>query len=525
MAIHERKIDEVFVFKTGKFIKSEDILNCYDSAVIQEDELGKLRKNLENAIQGNIKPIYGCPYCRGLLKLRANGSQKIITHFYAIHDADCPLKNDQNLTKEQILKIKFNGQQESRKHKYMKEELAKLLQDTPYMTEVQIEKIRKLQISDGSIKWRKPDVSSTYSLNETKQKLVFEIQLSTTFLSVIVARNEFYKKDNTYIIWIFSDEYDALDKMTGKDIGTLNNKNYFILDDKAIEMSKKSGELTLKCVFDNYRKIINYENKYEIDKFSDNKYITIRDLSFNEKYEAYYFDSNERLNTIKSEVNELNIELTSKQEKEKQDKLLIETQEVRDLLNKCYTKHCLPYNLISKVSKLDSTCKEYIAKILVNKKNSKNVLFLEEICLEPQHLNFQLFLLDNHLNSYTIITKIRNITLKSYKLKINELKFDSSNDKDLVITILDSIMSIKLNDCVGWEYKNIYGIFNIVFEYERYNGVRYFMELALKKYNRLSEIYKREALYKKYIKYKNHKNKLILKKYNDIIFSFFPELE
>ncbi|MEG9134434.1 DUF6035 family protein, partial [Acinetobacter baumannii] len=47
--------------------------------------------------------------------------------------------------------------------------------------------------------WRKPDVSALY-LNKL---IVFEGQLSTTFLNVIIDRKVFYQDNNACLIWIF----------------------------------------------------------------------------------------------------------------------------------------------------------------------------------------------------------------------------------------------------------------------------------------------------------------------------------
>ena len=47
--------------------------------------------------------------------------------------------------------------------------------------------------------WKKPDISASYK----NINIVFEIQLSTTFLSVIVDREYFYKDNQTYILWVF----------------------------------------------------------------------------------------------------------------------------------------------------------------------------------------------------------------------------------------------------------------------------------------------------------------------------------
>jgi hypothetical protein len=48
--------------------------------------------------------------------------------------------------------------------------------------------------------WRKPDVRATYN----DVNIAFEIQLSTTYLDVIVGRRQFYLEQGGLLFWIFA---------------------------------------------------------------------------------------------------------------------------------------------------------------------------------------------------------------------------------------------------------------------------------------------------------------------------------
>ena len=48
--------------------------------------------------------------------------------------------------------------------------------------------------------WRKPDVIAKYN----NLNIVFELQLSTTFISVVVQRDIFYRLNDYFIIWVFN---------------------------------------------------------------------------------------------------------------------------------------------------------------------------------------------------------------------------------------------------------------------------------------------------------------------------------
>ena len=99
-----------------------------------------------------------------------------------------------------------------------------------------------------TLKWRRPDVYAEYN----GRKYVFELQLSTTFVSVIVDRDIFYRLNDYNIIWIFNfednEEYVNLYNLMCKDIYYANKRNVFIFDTEAEEKSKENGELVLKAI-------------------------------------------------------------------------------------------------------------------------------------------------------------------------------------------------------------------------------------------------------------------------------------
>lgn len=66
----------------------------------------------------------------------------------------------------------------------------------------------------------------------------FELQISTTFIQVIVDRENFYKENNTYIMWIFL-EFDC-EQFTQLDISYANKSNTFVFDEEARNLSIKN---------------------------------------------------------------------------------------------------------------------------------------------------------------------------------------------------------------------------------------------------------------------------------------------
>jgi competence CoiA-like predicted nuclease len=76
--------------------------------------------------------------------------------------------------------------------------------------------------------WRRPDVSAVFK----NTKMVFEVQLQTTYLNVIVDREEDYKSEDTYIMWFFDSE----------------NIEKFRFSEEDIFYANKSRECKINCV-------------------------------------------------------------------------------------------------------------------------------------------------------------------------------------------------------------------------------------------------------------------------------------
>ena len=77
--------------------------------------------------------------------------------------------------------------------------------------------------------------------------MAWEIQLSTTFLNVIVAREDFYRELGTYIMWVFNEFNPERLRFTEKDIYWQNMANAFVVDERTMALSSARGVLVLEC--------------------------------------------------------------------------------------------------------------------------------------------------------------------------------------------------------------------------------------------------------------------------------------
>ncbi|MDR2410677.1 MAG: WG repeat-containing protein, partial [Bacteroidales bacterium] len=287
----KRTIDEVLDMETGEIIKSEDFFEK------PESELFAYRRRLQEAITGIASPKFVCAHCMQLVKLLGRKTQRGKVSFFAhLYDSDdCEIKTNGELTKKEIEARKYFKLRESNRHIELKNKIAHVLQGERSQSlgveNVEIEKQNRSSVP--YLCWRQPDISAEFE----GKKIVFELQLSTTFLSVVVDRDIFYRLNNIFILWIFNfsenQEYVNLSNMMCKDIYYANKRNAFVFDEKAQQLSEEEGQLVLHCFWFEPR----IENGVFEPEKNDNikeKYVRLSELNFDyETYKPYYVDADD----------------------------------------------------------------------------------------------------------------------------------------------------------------------------------------------------------------------------------------
>lgn len=411
--LKNRTISSILDLKTGKEIKSDEFFKK------EIDEIFQLRYDFETAIREQ-NSRFVCYYCKQPVKIRGQRDSKVIMHFAHLRDSDeCPIKTGNKYTKEEIQRIKYNGAKESELHFTLKIGLADFLKKNQEykkgIEEVNIEKVIKDQAIPNV--WKKPDVSSIY----IGKPVVFELQLSTTFLSVINSRQEFYKENETYILWVFSsfDTDDDKRKFTQSDIFYNNNFNGFEFNQEAIELSKKENDLVLKC----YYKKLYIEDLSIIDEW-DECMVKLQDLTFdNENYSVYYYN-------YSAEQERLGKELKTKK--------VLEYSPLIDLVKKENSSYEIT-NLILEGYVIKKPEKEYILSLYNDEIVNTKVV---------DQYNWQI-----NIVWITILLKIQKIEL------IKRL----ADNQHLSRMIFD-ILSLKLNKILGYAVDNHKQIANTVLQ-------------------------------------------------------------
>ena len=282
----KRTIDTVIDTDTGLEISARDFFAQPENAIF------KVRTELQKSIYLR-KPKLVCKYCRQAVKISGRkierGKASFFSHF---KDSDeCDYKTTTGRTRRDINREKYARCNEGERHKRLKTKIAELLEMTPGVSDV---KVKKNIIGNHPIlNWKRPDILASFR----GQEIVFELQLSTTFISVIAERDLFYRLNKKFIIWVFNfdeqDEHVNLDNMMAKDIYYNNKMNVFIFDREAQKESEERGELILKCNWLKADGSWEYLNENSSNGLGGT-FVCLSDLQYDSTYKPYYFDAEQR---------------------------------------------------------------------------------------------------------------------------------------------------------------------------------------------------------------------------------------
>lgn len=278
--------------ETGDLIPADALLR------IDEAEFSALRRA---AMEARIKRKHGssavrfqCAICKRPLILSrhraANGNR------WFTHDGkseDCPWHEGYRISPEQTKALIYRGQQEGAKHQGLKRFLAQWLEADPLASGVNQEQTTFSQVMKGE--WRRPDVKCVYQ----GHPVVFEIQLSYTFLSDVIERDEFYKREGIFIIWVFASP--NLNRAVVTDEAFFNRRNLFVLDADAINQTDERGALT----FNGYQQTPRLVDDSIVDGW-ESSYVPLNEVIFpQDTFRPYFFDYDTARNALMSELAEV----------------------------------------------------------------------------------------------------------------------------------------------------------------------------------------------------------------------------
>jgi Family of unknown function (DUF6035) len=308
---HDIAIKEVLNCNTGEFIDSRKLI--YE---LRHDEIVRHRVAVRERWRSE-NPIYRCALCNVPVALLTN-PQKRWFFRHSTEDCDCPAKTKSALNHEEIQARKFNGVKESDPHKKIKRLLMEGLEADPSFSNVATEKL-VLSYSDTQMR-RRPDVQANYG----GTSFAFEIQLSTTFLDVIIGRKTFYRDEGWQLLWVlpmFSPDYR---RMVEDDILFTNNSNIFVINEETTELSIKMKTLHLLCWYLKPKRVGN-----NIVSEWCSKLIGFNQITFEKDMQrAFYYDFEATAEKVRLEV------LADEQIIKRQDALLENELQIKATENK-----------------------------------------------------------------------------------------------------------------------------------------------------------------------------------------------
>lgn len=251
-------IPDVLDLSSGEILAASIVIeqSCADHHVQRmKDETARLR---------NETTRYHCPLCLDPLTIR--GAKNRQYHFMhpEAPEALCPYRSNHTMTMEEINACKYDGAKESDAHHRLKNWIEQSLRADPNFDPSSIHREKRISgIKDTKSwkEWRQPDVQA----RSKGQLFVFEIQLSTTFLSVVAGRREFYLKNGACLIWIFDQSMinSEIMRFMERDIFFNNNRNLFFITKESVNNSIKHGELRLMCRYEQLT-LVEFETKSQI---------------------------------------------------------------------------------------------------------------------------------------------------------------------------------------------------------------------------------------------------------------------
>ncbi|MBP1205787.1 hypothetical protein JOD97_003849 [Duganella sp. 1411] len=234
LVVEDPEIREVMCMETGQHRAVRDIFGK-DITILMD-----LRMRVRMRLQSD--PLYRCSICGVAVHVCSSPNRRRFFFKHREQDGNCPANTSGELNQNEIDARKYNGAKESKLHLRMKDWITQCLTlDGRFDSICQEARWKGTVLSQ----WRKPDITAHYG----NIRVAFEIQLSTTPLSVIAARRIFYQAEGALLFWIFAEFEQEYRRLTEDDIFFSNNLNAFVVNQKTVESSIEAKEFLVECVW------------------------------------------------------------------------------------------------------------------------------------------------------------------------------------------------------------------------------------------------------------------------------------
>lgn len=148
--------------------------------------------------------------------------------------ANCLYQQERALSLDELDRLRYHGQREGPRHKRTKKLIERILRADSRFSEPKVEE-RWTSFADG---WRKPDVATIWN----GMSVVFEAQVSNTYPKIVAERTDFYRKQDSLLIWIFDQIPDDNWRTLYADTFCSNNQHLFLVDEECATISEVTGQ-------------------------------------------------------------------------------------------------------------------------------------------------------------------------------------------------------------------------------------------------------------------------------------------
>lgn len=279
------EIMQVRSFKSGRLIDARTFIErpLYSRLI-------RVRTKLKEALHRHETRL-ACAICAVPVYLVAK-TEKNFYFRHAKEDGSCPAVTRSALTVDEINAIKYLGARESPAHIETKSFIERSLKADPAFSDIQTEKRWKSKRRPSD--YRQPDVQAHFR----QTRVAFEVQLSTTFLNVVVGRREFYRGEKAMLIWIVR-RFDPEDRrLTIDDLLFNNNSNILVVDNETVRLSAEQSAFMARCW---YREP--YLEQGQVQHRWSNTLVKVRDMTFDVAGQrAFGFDVQGRTSELFAEL-------------------------------------------------------------------------------------------------------------------------------------------------------------------------------------------------------------------------------
>jgi hypothetical protein len=234
-AVADPAIVEVIDLDTGEVVDAVRFITGH----LYQDLIEERGRIVARMIAGS--PRFVCGICQVAVYLVSRSEEHIFYFRHRHEDGSCPAQTRSPLSFDEICARKYHGLRESEPHKAIKALILRSLDADATFSEVAAE--RNWRSSDGSAAFRRPDVQAEHPSG----RVALEVQLSTTFLSIVVGRREFYRGEGALLLWVFGGFDPAYRLLTTDDLLFSNNSNVFVIDEETARISEDRRSFHLRC--------------------------------------------------------------------------------------------------------------------------------------------------------------------------------------------------------------------------------------------------------------------------------------